>query len=160
MRWLWMAITWGLTVSLILSIFAVMKPTQSKVPQLSNEESPSYKLEIVKNRGDLIRLNGQRVKLIGRYTSKTWKPDPRFTGIADFQGLYTKSQIVLEDGTEVSIFPSWNKQSLRSPDEVEKYNNQMVAAMGVVQFEATLYPNSQTRESFINLVEMENHAQF
>ncbi|UKO98055.1 hypothetical protein [Nostoc sp. UHCC 0870] len=156
----WTAVVLGLTVFLILSIFAEIKPTQSKVPQLSNAESVSDKLEIVKKRADLIRLNGQKVKLIGLYKSKTWKPDPRFTGIPDFPGLYTKSQIVLEDRTEVSIFPSWNKQSLRSPDEVEKYNNQIVAAIGVVQFEAALYPNSQTRESFINLGRIDNHPHF
>ncbi|MFN6568619.1 hypothetical protein [Dendronalium sp. ChiSLP03b] len=108
-------------------------------------------MEIVKKRADLIRLNDQRVKLIGRYTSTTWKPDPQLTGIPGFQGLYTRSQIVLEDDTKVNIFPSWNKQSLRSPDEVEKYNHQIVEAIGVVQFEVTPFPNSQTRESFIDL---------
>ncbi|MBW4646457.1 MAG: hypothetical protein KME23_26275 [Goleter apudmare HA4340-LM2] len=115
---------------------------------------PTNKLEIVKKRVDLIRLNGQRVKLIGRYTSKTWKPNPQSTGIPDFQGLYTKSQIVLEDDTKVSIFPSGNKPSLRPPDEVENYNHQIVEAIGVVQFEAPLAPNSQTRESFIDLEQL------
>ncbi|MGJ5632937.1 hypothetical protein [Nostoc sp. CALU 1950] len=121
---------------------------------VNNPQAPTNKLEIVKKRADLLRLNHQQVKLIGRYTSKTWKPDPQSTGIPGFQGLYTKSQIVLEDDTKVSIFASWNKQSLRSPDEVEKYNNQMVEAIGVVQFEATPFPNSQIRESFINLSQL------
>ncbi|MHC0066082.1 hypothetical protein ACWATR_24765 [Nostoc sp. UIC 10890] len=121
---------------------------------VNNQQAPTNKLEIVKKRADLLRLNHQQVKLIGRYTSKAWKPDPQSTGIPGFQGLYTKSQIVLEDDTKVSIFASWNKQSLRSPDEVEKYNNQMVEAIGVVQFEATPFPNSQIRESFINLSQL------
>ncbi|MFN6501926.1 MAG: hypothetical protein RMX65_033740 [Nostoc sp. DedQUE01] len=108
-------------------------------------------------RVDLVRLNGETVKLIGRYISRTWKPDPKFTGIPGFQGLYVKAQILLEDGTEVSIFPSWNKQSLRSPDEAEEYNHQMVEALGVVHFEATPTPNSQIREWFINLAQLRLH---
>ncbi|BAY20195.1 hypothetical protein NIES21_60650 (plasmid) [Anabaenopsis circularis NIES-21] len=143
-----------LTISIVLNIFAPVKPTTSQVPQLNIEEIPTNKLEIVKKRVDLIRLNGQRVKLIGRYTSKTWKPNPQSTGIADFQGLYTKSQIVLEDDTKVSIFPSGNKQSLRPLDEAESHNHQIVEAIGVVQFEAPLALNSQTRESFINLEQL------
>ncbi|MBD2355152.1 hypothetical protein H6G41_11060 [Tolypothrix sp. FACHB-123] len=111
-------------------------------------------MEVVQKRADLIRLNGQRVKLIGLYTSQSWKPNPQNTGIVGFSGLYTKSQIVLEDDTKVSIFPSWNKQSLRSPDEVEKYNNQIVEAIGVVHFEAKPVPNFRTSESFIDLTQL------
>ncbi|BAY06911.1 hypothetical protein NIES2098_00210 [Calothrix sp. NIES-2098] len=146
----------GLTISIsiILSILAPVKPTNSQIPQLSSEEIPTNKLEIVKKRVDLIRLNGQRVKIIGRYTSKSWQPNPQSTGIPGFKGLYTKSQILLEDNTKVSIFPSWNKQSLRPPDEVENYNHQIVEAIGVVQFQASLAPNSQIHESFINLEQL------
>ncbi|WP_427157393.1 hypothetical protein ACQFX9_17915 [Aliinostoc sp. HNIBRCY26] len=153
------AIISGLTISTIFSIFAEVELTQSQVPQLSNSKSPAKKLEIVKKRADLIRFNGQKVKLIGRYTSKAWKPDPRFTGIPDFQGMYIKSQIVLEDGTLVSVFPSWNKQSLRSPDEAEDYNQKNVTAIGVVKFAAKPYPTAPTSESFINLVQLRLHHQ-
>ncbi|MEH1968205.1 MAG: hypothetical protein V7K91_17160 [Nostoc sp.] len=153
------ALASSLTVSIIFAVFAPVQLTTSKVPQLNNEEAPTNKLEIVKKRADLIRLNNQQVKLIGRYTSKSWKPDPQSTGIPGFQGLYTQSQIVLEDDTKVSIFPSWNKQSLRSPDEVEKYNNQIVEAIGVVQFEAIPFPNSQICESFINLSQLSLYIQ-
>jgi hypothetical protein len=118
------------------------------------QETAENQLEIVKTRGDLVRLNGEKVKLIGRYISRTWKPDGKFTGIPGFQGIYIKALIILEDGMEVSIFPSWNKQSLRSPEETEKYNHQMVEAVGVVQFEGTLTPNSQIRESYINLTQL------
>ncbi|MDZ8104481.1 MAG: hypothetical protein RM338_02490 [Nostoc sp. DedQUE12a] len=54
-----------------------------------------------------VRLNGERVKLIERYISRTWKPDGKFTGISDFQGIYIKAYILLEDDVEVSVFPSW-----------------------------------------------------
>jgi len=33
----------------------------------------------------------------------------------------------------VSVLPSWNQQSLRSPHEAEEYNHQMVEAIGIVQ---------------------------
>lgn len=144
----------GITLSILLSIIVEVKPTHSKVAQLTNSETSTPELETVKNSADLIRLNGQRVKLIGRYISKSWKPNPALTGIPDFPGLYIKSQIVLEDGTEVSIFPSWHKQSLRSPEEAEQYNNHIVKAIGVVQFAATPTPNSPTRESFIDLEQL------
>lgn len=153
------ALALSLTVSIILAIFVEVKPSTSNVFQLSNQEAQNNTLEIVQKRADLIRLNGQSVKLIGRYTSTTWKPNPQTTGIPGFKGLYTQSQIVLEDGTKVSIFPSWNKQSLRSPDEVEKYNLQIVEAIGVVHFEATPTPNSRTSESFINLTQLNLYLQ-
>ncbi len=153
------AIASSLTLSIILAIFLEVKPSTSQISQLSNQENLESKLEIVKNRDDLMRLNGQRVKLIGRYTSRSWKPNPESTGIPGFQGLYIKSQVVLEDETKVSIYPSWNKQSLRSPDEVEKYNNQIVEAIGVVQFDATPVSNWPTRESFINLTQLNLYQQ-
>jgi hypothetical protein len=148
------AIALSLTVAILLAIFVEVKPSNSNVTQEGNQEVQNNTLEIVQNRADLIRLNGQRVKLIGRYTSTSWKPNPQSTGIPGFSGLYIQSQIVLEDDTKVSIFPSWNKQSLRSPDEVEKYNHQIVEAIGVVQFEAKLLPNSRTSESFIDLTQL------
>ncbi len=153
------AIASTITVPIILGIFVEVQPSNSQLSQVSNQEVPESKLEIVKNRDDLMRLNGQRVKLIGRYTSRSWKPNPESTGIPGFQGLYIKSQVVLEDETKVSIYPSWNKQSLRSPDEVEKYNNQIVEAIGVVQFDATPVPNWPTRESFINLTQLNLYQQ-
>jgi hypothetical protein len=97
----------------------------------------------------LASLNGKKVKLIGYYTSQSSKPT--FTGNPDFQGVYIKSQIVLEDGTVVHIFPSWNKQSLRSPLEAQKYKGKILQAIGVIEFEVASSINSQTRESFINL---------
>lgn len=153
------AIASSLTLLIILAIFLEVKPSTSQISQLSNQENLESKLEIVKNRDDLIRLNGQKVKLIGRYTSRSWKPNPESTGIPGFQGLYIKSQVVLEDETKVSIYPSWNKQSLRSPDEVEQYNNQIVEAIGVVEFDASPVPNSSIRESFINLTQLNLYLQ-
>ncbi|BAZ37484.1 hypothetical protein NIES4101_34070 [Calothrix sp. NIES-4101] len=111
--------------------------------------------KIVRNRGDLASLNGKKVKLVGYYTSQSSKPT--VTGNPDFQGVYIKSQIVLEDGTVVHIFPSWNKQSLRSPSEVQKYKGKIVQGIGVVEFEVASKINSQTRESFINLEEFKDN---
>jgi hypothetical protein len=110
---------------------------QTHSQEVNNPEAATNELGLVKNRVDLIRLNGKKVKIVGKYTSKSHKPSPTQTGIINFQGLYIKSQIVLEDGTIVSIFPSWNKQSLRSASEVKKYQGQIVEAIGMVEFEAT-----------------------
>lgn len=113
------------------------------------------KLKIVRNREDLASLNGKKVKLIGYYTSQSSKPT--VAGNPDFQGVYIKSQIVLEDGTVVHIFPSWNKQSLRSPLEAKKYKSKILQAIGVIEFEVASSINSQTRESFINLEEFKDN---
>ncbi|WP_242046337.1 MULTISPECIES: hypothetical protein [Calothrix] len=142
-----------------LAIFIDIQPSTSNVSQKSNQQAENHTLEIVKNRADLIRLHNQRVKIIGNYTSTSRKPNPQLTGIPGFAGLYIKAQIVLEDGTKVSIFPSWNKQSLRSPEEVEKYNDKIVEAIGVVQFEAKIFPNSSTSESFIELTQLNLYSQ-
>ncbi|MBW4599692.1 MAG: hypothetical protein KME29_08760 [Calothrix sp. FI2-JRJ7] len=112
------------------------------------------KLKIVRNREDLARSNGKKVKFVGYYISQSSKP--KFPGNPNFKGVYIKSQIVLEDGTIVHIFPSWNKQSLRSPSEAEKYKGKIVEAIGVAEFEITSRINPQIRESFINLEELKN----
>jgi hypothetical protein len=79
------------------------KPSNSEIPK----EASMEELKIVRNREDLASLNSKKVKLVGYYTSQSSKPT--VTGNPDFQGVYIKSQIVLEDGTVVHIFPSWNK---------------------------------------------------
>lgn len=155
----WVALALICNISIFSTIFAGVKPTASQVPLVNHQQSAIKALKIVKNRADLIRWHGQEVELIGRYTAKTWKPDPRLTGIANFQGLYVKSQIELEDGTLVNIFPSWNKQSLRSPDEAEDYEQKVVSAIGVVQVDAKPSANATSSESLINLVKLRLHLQ-
>ncbi|WP_041739387.1 hypothetical protein [Calothrix sp. PCC 6303] len=133
------------------SLLIASKPSNSQIPK----EASMVELKIVRNREDLASLNGKKVKLVGYYTSQSSKPT--VTGNPDFKGVYIKSQIVLEDGTVVHIFPSWNKQSLRSPLEMQKYKGKIVQGIGVVEFEVASSINSQTRESFINLEEFKDN---
>jgi hypothetical protein len=147
-------LTLGLCLPIILSVsmLIVSEPSHSKPPKLNNRSTSMNQLEVVKNRADLARLSGKKVKLVGYYTSQS--EQPKVTGNPDFKGVYIKSQIVLEDGTVVHIFPSWNKQSLRSASEVENYQGKIVEATGIIEFAATSSVNSQIRESFINLEEL------
>lgn len=150
-----------LTVSLLwlptilsFSAFITSQPSDAEISKVNNIEATMSELEIVRNREGLARLNGKKVKLVGYYMSQSSKP--RFPGNPNFKGDYIKSQIVLEDGTIVHIFPSWNKQSLRSPSEAEKYRGKIVEAIGAIQFEITSSINLQIKESFINLEELKN----
>jgi hypothetical protein len=88
-------------------------------------------LDIVKTKFDLLQFDDRRVQLIGRYVSKT-KPAPSITSSLDFKGNYITANIVLEDGTEVPIFPTYNKQSLRSPEEVKAYDGKVVKVVGKI----------------------------
>jgi hypothetical protein len=147
----WIAFCLCLPTILSCSMFIASEPGNSEIPK----EASMGKLKIVRNREDLAGLNGKKVKLVGYYTSQSSKPT--VTGNPDFQGVYIKSQIVLEDGTVVHIFPSWNKQSLRSPLEAQKYKGKIVQGIGVVEFEVASSINSQTRESFIYLKEFKDN---
>ncbi|PZO40599.1 MAG: hypothetical protein DCF19_11965 [Pseudanabaena frigida] len=88
-------------------------------------------LDVVKTKSDLIQFNNRRVQIIGRYVSGT-KPAPAITGDIEFKGNYITAKIVLEDGTEIPIFPTYNKQSLRSPEEAEAYNGKIVKVVGKI----------------------------
>jgi hypothetical protein len=88
-------------------------------------------LDIVKTKSDLIQFSGLRVQVIGRYVSQT-RPAPAVTSSIDFKGNYTTANIVLEDGTKLPIFPTYNKQSLRSPEEVKAYEGKIVKVVGKI----------------------------
>jgi len=143
----------GLFLAVLISVEVVVGPTQSQVPKVMRGNTSIRELGVVRNRIDLLRLSGKHVKLVGYYTSQAWKPGINANTI-EFQGTYIQSQIVLEDGTVIRIFPSWLKQSLRSSDEVAKYQGKIVEASGTIEFEAVSEISSKNRESFINLQEL------
>jgi hypothetical protein len=60
------------------------------------------------------------------------RPAPAVTSSIDFKGSYTTANIVLEDGTKLPIFPTYNKQSLRSPEEVKSYDGKIVKVVGKI----------------------------
>ncbi|MEA5572837.1 hypothetical protein [Calothrix sp. UHCC 0171] len=151
----WIAFWLCLSTILSCSILIASAPSNSEIPKVNHREASMEELKIVKNREDLAALSGKKVKLVGYYTSQSSKP--QVTGNPGFRGVYIKSQIVLEDGTVIHIFPSWNKQSLRSPSEVENHQGKIVTAIGIVEYTAISRINSQTRESFINLEELTNN---
>jgi hypothetical protein len=91
-------------------------------------------LDIVKTKSDLAQFNNRRVQVIGRYVSHSI-PAPAITSSIDFKGTYTTANIVLEDGTEIPIYPTHLKQSLRSPEEVKAYDGRIVKVVGQISLE-------------------------
>lgn len=102
-------------------------------------------LDVVKTKSDLARFNNRRVQVIGRYVSHS-KPAPAITSSIDFKGTYTTANIVLEDGTEIPIYPTYFKQSLRSPAEVKTYDGKIVKVVGQISLDRDqkLNTNQQT----------------
>ncbi len=102
-------------------------------------------LDVVKTTSDLAQLNNRRVQVIGRYVSHS-NPAPAITSSIDFKGNYTTANIVLEDGTEIPIYPTHLKQSLRSPEEVKAYDGKIVKVVGQIDLDQDqkLNPNQQT----------------
>jgi hypothetical protein len=142
--------TCGLFLATGITLLMMTEPTRSDILKVAIEDTSIRELGIVKNRTDLMRLSGKRVKVVGYYTSQARNPGSTANTI-EFQGMYIRSQIVLEDGTVISIFPSWLKQSLRSAEEATKYTGKIVEVSGKVEFEATSRIDTKTRESFIEL---------
>jgi hypothetical protein len=105
-------------------------------------------LDVVKTKADLIRFKDRRVVAIGRYQSHT-RQAPDRAGIIGFKGNYITANIVLEDDTEIPIYPTYLKQSLRSPDEVKAFEGKIVKAIGLIQTETA--PSSESRIAFIGL---------
>jgi hypothetical protein len=107
-----------------------------------------FELDVVKTKADLIRFKDRRVVAIGRYQSHT-RQAPDRAGIIGFKGNYITANIVLEDDTEIPIYPTYLKQSLRSPDEVKAFEGKIVKAIGLIQTETA--PSSESRIAFIGL---------
>ena len=72
----------------------------------------------------------------------------------EFKGIYNAAQIILQDGTLISIFPPGQKQSLRSADEVNKYKGKIVEAIGVVNLDTKSVDRPKSPEFFIDLKEL------
>lgn len=106
-------------------------------------------LDIVKTKSDLIRFNNRRVQVIGRYVSYS-RPAPAMTSSIDFKGTYTTANIVLDDGTEIPIYPTYLKQSLRSSQEVKTYEGQTVKVIGKIQFERDRSISSDQKSTFVS----------
>ncbi|MEQ8468392.1 histidine kinase [Coleofasciculus sp. E1-EBD-02] len=73
------------------------------------------------------RDKGKQVRLIGQYIQvdvRRWpKPPPRYKGHV---------AVVLEDGTEVFLYPPWHSEAIRSTNEITRYNNRGVAVVGKI----------------------------
>jgi hypothetical protein len=124
---------------------------------LSSSTNTLDRSNVVKDRNSLIRLKGQKARLVGYYVSQTRKVDPATSNTGRFTGEYRSSQIVLEDGTIVSVFPVGDKRSSRSAEEVVRYRGEIIKAVGVVDFnsEPKENPAGYSSSFFINLEKLD-----
>jgi hypothetical protein len=134
-------------------VLSESKLTQNKILNITAGNPAAIELSTVKNRTDLLQSNGRLIKLIGYYVSQSWNPGMA-SNTFDFKGIYNVSQIVLEDGTLISIFPHGQKQSLRFADEVNKCKGKIVEAIGVVKSDTKSADRSKSPEFFIDLKEL------
>jgi hypothetical protein len=141
------AIAFGMTQS---ASVAIAKPHFASVNVNEKAElSPQPALlPIVRTKADLQRLSGQRVLMWGRYQRQPTppsgdppdeslnpaiRPEPGIPGFEPGKHPRGFANIVLEDGWVVPISPG-NKISLRSPEELEAYDNQFVEVVGFVHW--------------------------
>jgi hypothetical protein len=122
------------------------------VPSAQHQFNTSFQilreeLDVVKTKADLIRFSDRRVEVVGRYVSHS-TPAPAITNSIDFKGAYTTANIVLEDGTEIPIYPTYLKQSLRSPEEVKTFEGKIVKAIGHIQPQKE--PSSNRQIAFVS----------
>ena len=99
---------------------------------------------------------------MGYYVSQTTKADPQTANNFGFTGEHRTSQIVLEDGTIVSIFPIGDKQFLRSAEEVSQYQGKIIEAVGVVDFnsETNKNPAGSSSSFFIKIEKLDEKVYF
>lgn len=143
-------ITYTIISCCFVYIFSNISNLPANASQLDkNLIKKQNQMAIVNNRNDILRLQGQRVKLLSRYVSNSITP--LASGIPGRTIPHLRANIVLSDGTKVAIFPSWDKKSLRSPEEVENYEQQYVEVTGIVRLEGNTNRNRDKQEVYILL---------
>jgi hypothetical protein len=120
------------------SIVPISQSTNSPIDNRSLPNIQWEELDTVRSKSDSIKFLDLRVRVIGKYQVEVSKPDPGSTGNPNFQGTYTRARIVLTDGTEIPIFPTYHKQSLRSPEEVKIYAGKIVSVVGQIKLQSDL----------------------
>lgn len=85
---------------------------------------------------DIEASTGGVVRLCGTYRRVSQSQRPRPVSAED-----RAAAIVLDDGTEVAVEPSWSEASLRSEEEIRRFDGEAVVARGVVHAEAPAPPD-------------------
>ncbi len=87
------------------------------------------KTQLVRTKNDIERLNGQTVKVVGTYR-RTYLP---VSARPNAKTIPTeKATIVLEDKTEIFIYPLWDERSDRNAEELEKNEGKKVEILGKI----------------------------
>jgi hypothetical protein len=126
--------------------------SQSMNTPVDNRSLPNRwweELDTVRSKSDSIKFLDCRVRVIGKYKVETSKPNSGSTGDPNFQGTYTTASIVLTDGTEIPIFPTYHKQSLRSPEEVKIYAGKIVSVVGRINLQSDRPGSANSTQSIM-----------
>ncbi len=138
-------------------ILPISQSMNAPIDHQSIPTIPWEELDTVRNKSDSIKFldrrtspsEYRRVRVIGKYKVETSKPAPGSTGDPNFQGTYTTASIVLIDGTEIPIFPTYQKQSLRSPEEVKIYAGKIVHVIGRIELKADRPGSTNSTQSMM-----------
>ncbi|KAI9134264.1 hypothetical protein [Acaryochloris sp. CCMEE 5410] len=121
----------GLTLS-GYPLMACELPQQSIV---GNDPAFNH-MPLIQDQKTLQQYGGQTVTLQGRYVAQKQIPDITSAGIWNPEQPpipHIRATIVLKDGTSVSLYPPTHKQSLRSPEEADQFDQQTVRVEGTVE---------------------------
>jgi hypothetical protein len=131
---------------------SIVNRSQSINPSIDNSFASQIsweELDTVRSKSDSIEFVNRRVRVIGRYRAETRKSTPGSTGNPNFQGTYTTASILLADGTEIPIFPTYHKQSLRSPEEVKIYTDKIVNIVGRIKLQSDRPESANSTQSMM-----------
>lgn len=97
----------------------------AEAPRL--EAKPMAEVPRCETLRDVQRLSGGQVLLVGTYQQVDMRMRPKPPPL--YQGHVA---VVLSDGTQVLLEPSWSKAAIRSPEEREQYDGRRVELTGVI----------------------------
>lgn len=101
------------------------------MPKTHTDQSRSPKKtpeNIIKNRADIDKYAETQALLIGHYRQADIRM--RQTGRPVYKGHVS---IYLDDQTEVMLLPTWDKDAIREPGEIAKYDGKLVQVRCIVQ---------------------------
>lgn len=132
----------AMIVLVLIAVPTVYESHQTEFLKLTKGEENVVELPTVLSQEDIDENALEQVRLIGRYTQIDVRKRPSASPI--YNGHVA---LLLDDGTEVLLYPIWHSEAKRSADEIAQYQNRKVIVIG------TIFPKSPgSPDNVANLV--------
>lgn len=105
----------------------------------------------VLGKADIEEYAVEQVRLVGRYTQIDARMRREATPV--YNGNVA---LVLDDGTQVLLYPVWHVEAKRPADEIARYENQRVVVVGTIFPKAPASPDNAANLSLPCLTEVES----